>query len=225
MKSKILALAAVVCLFSTSAFAVLTCFDPQNPTWTYQYWSFTTQADDVVTNGQKSFNVNPDTFTNPNGQPTGTFKVTSYYRPSGWFVTHNNGQGIIYGDYVDLSLYIPNSQNRLLTKEICIEVHFLGTYLADKTYITAPQGFVPELSSREITYDTPNIPHPEQDSWKLLEEHWTINPQPGNEIINMSFTGTGADIDWIKVETICIPEPLSISLFAMASMFLLKRKQ
>jgi len=185
-------------------------FTTNNKYFTSQCWTFSVQRDQTFTGGSQSFGpIDADAgFINPNGTPTGSFDITSYNRPSGLFVSHNNGNGVLFGDIVNVKLGIPNVENESMTKKVLIQVHFLGKYSPDLTSIES-EGTA-KLIDRNIAYDNPNVPT--EDSWATLTELWTISPQPGYETINMNFWGTGADLDKICVKTVCVPAPGALLL-------------
>jgi hypothetical protein len=193
-------------------------WNPNNPSYTSQCWTFSVQGNETFQGTStnpvtKYFNIDADAdFVNSNGTPVGLFGVTSYNRESGLFVSHNGGNGVMFGDVVDVALTIPNLENKSMTKHVEIQVHFLGKY-SDKDS-DSPSSIdsdgVSKLVSSVIVYDNPSIPA--EESWATLTEHWTIYPQPDFEVINMNFWGTGADIDKICVKTVCVPAPGALLL-------------
>jgi hypothetical protein len=199
----------IIAALAAPVLADPTIWNPNNPSYTSQCWTFSVQRDQTFSGGTQPFSIDADAgFVNPNGTPVGLFGVTSYNRPSGLFVSHNGGNGVMFGDVVDVALDIPNLENASMTKHIEIKVHFLGQYSADLTTIDSDG--VSKLVSSNIVYDNPNIP--KEDSWATLTENWTIYPQPDEEIISMNFWGTGADLDKICVKTVCVPAPGALIL-------------
>ena len=50
------------------------------------------------------------------------------------------------------------------------------------------------------------------NTWQVMTVNWHIEPNPQYETIHFGFAGTGGDIDYIIVDTICIPAPTAILL-------------
>ena len=64
-----------------------------------------------------------------------------------------------------------------------------------------PGGQVSDLGSNITT---------EPDGWKVLTIGWRIEPNPEWEEILLQFQDSGADVDYVIVDTICIPEPATL---------------
>ena len=62
--------------------------------------------------------------------------------------------------------------------------------------------------------------------WLLDLSVWRIEPNPPHEtIVLRSDPMWGAVIDQVVVQTICIPEPLTISFLALGGLFLRRRRR
>ncbi len=191
---------------------------------TYQEWTFDT--DDVTT----SPNPYPASL-NPYGAASAmvTLIDTGSY-PEGW----NPVGGIWFGDVLEVTLTIPNNPVTNYYKEIWVTAicrgHFdgivyetlkggaLGTGYdvispSGTGVIVQDLGFVfvnldPEIGLRELTFGL------------------RIYPNPNVETISFKLLDSGAWLDSVTVDTICIPEPATLAVLGFgAAMSLMCRKK
>ena len=63
------------------------------------------------------------------------------------------------------------------------------------------------------------------DGWLILTKGWRIEPNPQSEEIYLEIFDSGADINYLIVNTICIPEPATVMLLALGVITWIRRRQ
>jgi hypothetical protein len=61
--------------------------------------------------------------------------------------------------------------------------------------------------------------------WKKLTASYRIEPNPERELLCYMFSGDIAAVDYVKVSTVCVPEPLTISLLGFGGLMLWRRRR
>jgi hypothetical protein len=186
--------------------------------WTYQAWTFD--------NGNNP--AAPEIDDNIYGDPTATITVTgeSCGAPPGWYQSFLGRDGVWASELTTATLVIPNSPvtGANTYKDIWLEMGY-RTILLEDTVVTANiPGLVVEKLEETITPTRDMYGY--LDGWYKLNVHWRIYPNPLEETIFLSVKDSGADIDYITVSTVCIPEPASLCLLglgALVSVFSRKR--
>lgn len=211
----------LVGLIAAPALAKPTYFDPSNSYYTKQVWNFDTSNDNL---GLSFNDIAPDVDENNFGEPSATITLQGsvIYNDPGLYSRRAGRDGVVYGHIVDFALYIPNEENQSLRKEIWIEVDYTGHFLSLQSGYTE---FDEQMNWIDSTGNVTLLDYaiyeagtttPADDSytgtWKTLNLHWSINPQPAEETIHLHFENSGANIDFISVETVCIPAPGAILL-------------
>jgi hypothetical protein len=170
-------------------------WEEENLRATHQYWDFTVGVHED--GGLYQYYADPPTdTTNPGFAKawiSGTFDGTSKF-------TANPETGNI-----DVLLEIWNFQEPLDYKEIWVDIGFTGLLTNASASGTGVYG----------PYTTINLP-PYNDPGGIAELGFRIYPNPGKEdiffTIEPEIGSTYASLDWIHVDTICIPAPGAILL-------------
>jgi len=197
---------ALLCSVSLALPSSNVWWDRSDSGASYAEWGFDT-GDNPIT---------PENYDTPGtSPPEASITVTGdVYGEAGWYESGFLGRdGVWHGDLTEISLVMPNYPLPNEYKEIWVEVGFRG-FLIDYS-IDDPTSGITYLGQNEQW-----LP----DGWKILNIGWQIVPNPASETIYMAFEDSGADVDYVTVDTICIPEPLSIFLLGLGALALRRRR-
>ena len=165
---------------------------------THQEWYFNTDDNPAA----------PEVLLNPYGDSwAGTYEESGYEQPV-W------DNGVWRGELFEFGCYIPNQNCSNPYKDLWVEIGFRGEVLDS---ILIPSYGSAELISEVIT----------GDDYKTLIAEWYIELNPEFEILAYTFCGIGsayAEIDYMIVDTKCVPEPATICLLGLGSLALLRRQ-
>jgi len=180
-----------------------------DPGATWQEWTFSSNANPAV----------PETYSNPYGIPSASISATGdAWGPAGWYSSWLGRSGVWHGDVTTILLTIPNAQVPNPYKEIWVEVGFRGFLLPDPAFPEFGPEYAPNLDAwigGNPVNDVVSLGNTIEfsgDGWKKLVIGWRIYPNPDLEQIFLAFHDSGADIDYVTVDSICIPEPASLGL-------------
>ena len=208
-KNLILSLLLIAPLVVAQNAAAAVTWDRGDPGSTYQIWDFDNDT-------------NPSPADNPEGNSWGaaTAQITAsgeiYGFAAGWYDNFLGRQGVWSGESIDVDLAIPNTDQPNDYKDIWLKAEFRGDVT---NYFVTPD---PRGTVTELGYSVTNTP----DGWRILEIGWRIEPNPNSEDISLGLLSCGgSNLNYIEVDTICIPEPMSVALLAAAIPFLRKRKK
>jgi hypothetical protein len=197
VKKLIIIIAVVVALAGGQALAL--------PGETFQAWTF--DADDNPTV--------PEISLNPYGTATAT--ISGGAAPPEWIATLLGRDRVWQGEgLLELDIEIPNQMIHNPYKEISIEIGFLGD-LTEFSVLPIPVGGIVDETSRSIE-DT-------GAGWKKLTASYRIEPNPERELLCYMFSGDIAAVDYVKVNTVCVPEPLTISLLGFGGLMVRRRRR
>ncbi len=199
----VVVLSLMVCVFASAGPVWQTDPVGQAPT-TYQLWTFDSPINpaipEVVAN---EYGVGAATI---EGLPSDTF---------GWYSTYDGREGVWHAEELTVNLTIPNRPVQDEYKEIWLSVIFQTTLsAAHVTPVPAADAVIP-LGQTVTDLG---------DGWSQLDIGWRVEPNPSSEIICMSFSGTGGSVDQIEVQTICVPEPLTLALLGLGGLLMRRRR-
>jgi len=175
---------------------------------TQQMWTF----DDADNPAQ------PESFTNSYGIPMANLSTTGDLNYFGWLDVVDSRQGVWAGEPLQIELIIHNNPLPNAYKEIWLEMDFMQTLDSIEVIPSPVNGSSVIELSRDISL-------PDSYGWKTLNIGWEIIPNPNEEKICIGISGTGGYVDYITVDTICIPEPATVMLLGLGTLALLTRKR
>ena len=120
-----------------------------------------------------------------------------------WEPTYNSHEGVWYGDPISIELTIPNAEVRNPYKDIWVQVIFKGN--------PWPYEVITEPAYDSLTVLGDSITG-SYWGWKTWDLGLRLVPNPDSEVIRLKFDGSGAYVDKIVVDTICIPAPGAVLL-------------
>jgi len=195
MRRMLLTLVACA-LMAAPALAVpsLGWWERGDPGSTYQLWTF----DDGDNPAE------PEVDQNPYGIATADIYTTGNSSLFGWYSDYLSRPGVWGGKPVNMDLLIPNRMAPDNWKDIWLEIGHRGTPYISVTPV--PVGGSVDLIVKDTVLVDPN------NMWYKSIYAWHITPNPYEEYICISVTGTGGAVDYVGVDTICVPAPGAILL-------------
>ncbi len=187
--------------------------NPSDPMWqggstTSQSWEFW---------GNPLGTTAPSRWDNPNGPPTPFTPIDA----SPAFISNGPGLTGVNTWHVDVdgggfSVTIPNDPKDRPYKQIHLQ------YTSDKASSSAPWTNPPGITVAGGVAD--NGPSDGGDEWYTYE--WTIAlfPNPPVETIFVQFPAS-TNIGEVEVATICVPEPVTMSLLALGGLTVIRRRR
>ncbi len=180
---------------------------PGQPPTTYQKWTFD-DADNPAL---------PEFFSNQYGIPMAELSTTQVPPDHfGWLDVVDGRQGVWAGEPLIITLTIPNRPISDEYKEIWLEMDFQPMLEWINVTPNPVCGSVVEIYRDISLVDS---------QWKKLIIGWRIEPNPSEETICISVMGTGGFVDYITVDTVCVPEPATLALLGLGTLVLLKGKR
>jgi hypothetical protein len=180
---------------------------PTGATATYQEWHFTTSTNPAA----PEVDDNPIAdFPELKAQVRGAF-----FTPN--LVWEN---GIWKDSALTITIDIPNNRVPNPYKTVQVQMLIRGDLVL--SWIRDGEGKDFERLTRLIE------PAPGNQGWLLVTDEWRIEPNPSFERLCyglLGVNGTPAMIDWIKVHTVCVPEPASLGLLLAGGICLFRFKR
>ena len=193
-----------VLLIASPAFAITL-----GPGESHQEWNFDDNDNPAI----------PEVDLNPYGSATATIVGSAAGPPPEWVATLLDRDGVWKAEgLADLTLDIPNQMVRNPYKEIYLEIGFIGELEAFSVFPT-PFGGKVELEEQVVEVVDPT------NGWKRLTAWYRIEPNPDSESVCYSFSADVAAVDYVIVNTVCVPEPLTIALFGLGGLVMRRCKR
>jgi len=205
MRKGLLVISGLMCLtFVTQSALAGPWWNTGDPSTTHQIWTF----DDPNTTG-------PEVNGNPYGMPLAEIYSAGFFAlgPE-WSASWQGREGVWRAESLEFALQIPNQEVDNPRKEIWLQIDFLGQLGSFSVSPIPVGGGTVGLISQTTELLS--------DGWKRLNALWYIEPNPNEEYVCYSFYG-GAAVDRVVVDTICIPEPLTICFLGLGGIMLLRR--
>jgi len=166
-----------------------------DPGTTYQAWTFD-DADNPAL---------PEIDENPYGTASADIYTTGQlWWAFGYADMMLGRSGVWSGKPLGIDLQIPNQPAPTSWKEIWLEIGWRGLTV-DATVEPSPSGSVELISTETELVDPTNL-------WYKSTYAWHIEPNPDEELIELTIGGTGGQVDYVTVDTICIPAPGAVLL-------------
>jgi len=199
---KIILIGVLLGFIAAPTLANITITPDDGAYYTEQAWSFSTDPGGdppwtgIVADGGY---INP-------GTPTADIDATDGGQ-EGWYDNLYGAQGVIFGNTVDIDLFIPNIIDPDLTKIVQVEVVY---HVCE----TSPGGYMSSfLVAGSDTYDPiSEIVTGSPGEWQEVTIEWRIPQIYDLETISLNFVDSGVGIDLVEAATVCIPAPGAILL-------------
>jgi hypothetical protein len=162
-----------------------------------------------------------DGWQNPNGPATAVLD----YGPTtgGHRVWSGDYEGVMFDrENLGISIEIPNYDNDNPDKKIYVEIIYSGE-ISDASVTWQGLNGIETTTVADVVEDKLL-----SDGWREYSALWTIQPNPAVETIQYSFVPGAqleAQLDYILVQTSCIPEPATLLLLGLGGLVLRKKRQ
>jgi len=207
-------LTLVVCaLMAAPALANITIGPGDGAYYTRQTWGFDTNPGGIP----PYFSVLPDSGNNPGA-------VADIYMGDDvsihhWYDTAYGKQGVMFGEWINLDLAIPNTIDPRLTKIVQVEVDYRACDPINGGYV-AGYSVLHGYAGNDIYLPLSAVVGPlDAGGWQDVTIEWRIPQDYYLEIICLRFIDSGVTIDKVDVATVCVPAPGAILLGSIGVAF------
>jgi len=167
---------------------------------TYQSWDFATNANPAA----------PEVSQNPFGTASVILAPTS----NGTSLVWDNG--VWSSTEFSANFTVPNQPVANELKEMVVQIRYRGGdfYLS---WAIDSGGNQFTLTSRDVVTE---------NGWNTVTDKYQIRPNPNTEYLCYGFSGVTAPaaLDWVTIDTRCIPEPATMALLGLGMLLGRKRK-
>lgn len=172
---------------------------------TWQEWTF--DDNDNPAAPESSFNLY--------GTPTAVMTGTNGSVTFGWYASTLGGAGVWAGDMLKIVLNIPNQPQQNPYKVIWFEAIYRATAIVQDPVLAVAPGFQWE----RFYYDNGGT----ANAWRTMVAGFKIWPNPTQENVSISLWGTGGFVTAMSVDTLCVPEPVTLLLLGLGGLVLRKK--
>lgn len=173
---------------------------------THQYWTFSSGYVGATGSG---YNSEPEEVDNP--VPQGVFVVIEA-APGTLEYSGDESDGYFTGDNISVAMKLNNYEDG----DYKIMWFDVGTGYGDELRVdTLAAG-----DGSPILYDWELLTPPVNSAADFGIKIW---PNPSWEEVRFTVLGTGALLDYIHVDTACVPEPATILLLGLSSVILIRK--
>jgi hypothetical protein len=218
MKRVLFVFTLVSCLLISQSHAILFEYPPDwrgDDGTTYQTWSFTTSE------------LTPDVSENENGTAsiefTGEFFTDYLWLEFDPLYPEQEG---VWMYETEMWITIPNFQVPNPYKEIVLEIIYSDKDGYAPTILAMPEDDLNSYSVMSLIEDAPlDENSTECADYRRAVYSITLEPNPTFETIVIKPRFYTLYVDKLTIDTICVPEPASLSILALGGLFLLKRRK
>ncbi len=181
---------------------------PSGAVETYQEWYFTTSQNPAA----------PEVDDNPIGDFPA---LTAQIGGAAFFPNLRWENGVWKDTALTVTIDVPNNEVPNPYKVVTVQMMVQGDIVL--SWVRDGQGNDFERLSRLIEPSGT-----ENDPWFLVTDQWRIEPNPMFERFCYGlngFDGGDAAIDWVKIRTLCVPEPASLGLLLAGGGWMMRRKR
>jgi len=172
---------------------------------TWQEWTF--DDNDNPAAPESSFNLY--------GVPTAIMTGTNGSVNFDWYASTLGGTGVWAGDMLKIVLDIPNQPQQNPFKIIWFEAVYRATAIVQDPVLTVSSGF----QWQRFYYDNGGT----ANQWRTMVAGFKIWPNPTQEHVSISLWGTGGFFTAMSVDTLCVPEPVTLLLLGLGGLVLRKK--
>jgi hypothetical protein len=200
MSYKLLALGVGMCLTLAAGAAWASPLWYPEPGSTYQQWDFNSSANPA----------GPEIDLNPYGHASATLEKTSNGSAMSW------ADGVWSSSEFKLTLSVPNNPVSNDHKDMVVELRFQGDIFLSWAVDQASTQFT--RTDRVVSTE---------GNWTIVKDTYYLQPNPPSEYLCYGFNnGTAlAAVDYVKIDTRCVPEPLSLGLLGLGGLLLGRRRR
>lgn len=172
---------------------------------TWQEWTFDENDNPAA----------PERRFNQNGNPVAVMTGTNGSVPFGWYASTLGGTGVWAGDTLNVVLNIPNQPQQNPYKIVWFEAIYRATTIVQDPLLSVAPGFQWE----RFYYNNGGT----ANAWRTMIAGFKVWPNPTQEAVSISLWGTGGFVTAMSVDTLCVPEPVTLLLLGLGGL-VLRRK-